>query len=142
VSDEPGVDGRTWAAYGEQLDANFRMRMHGQSGYLTRAFVKVDDSGQRWPCGLSNAEAQRLRDEVQRCLWDELRLDLSVEKTHVTHVNDGFDFLGFHLRRYVGPAGAAVIAEPLRARQLSKPQSRDKRWARGIRAGIPASQTA
>jgi hypothetical protein len=46
VSDEPGVDGQTWAAYGEQLDANFRMRMHGQSCYLTRAFAKVDDSGQ------------------------------------------------------------------------------------------------
>jgi RNA-directed DNA polymerase len=49
----------------------------------------------------SKAEAHRLRDEIQRFLWDELRLELSVEKTHVTHVNDGFDFLGFHVRRYV-----------------------------------------
>jgi RNA-directed DNA polymerase len=51
----------------------------------------------------SKAEAQRLRDEVQRFLGDELRLELSVEKTHVTHVNDGFAFLGFHIRRDVGP---------------------------------------
>jgi group II intron reverse transcriptase/maturase len=51
----------------------------------------------------SKAEAQRLRDEVQRCLWDELRLERSVAKTHVTQVNDGFDFLGFHIRRSVGP---------------------------------------
>jgi group II intron reverse transcriptase/maturase len=49
----------------------------------------------------SKAAAHRLRDEIQRFLWDELRLELSVEKTHVTHVNDGFDFLGFHVRRYV-----------------------------------------
>ncbi|BAY59167.1 reverse transcriptase (plasmid) [Leptolyngbya boryana NIES-2135] len=48
----------------------------------------------------SKAEALRLRDEIQTFLREELHLELSVEKTHVTHVNDGFDFLGFHVRRY------------------------------------------
>lgn len=48
----------------------------------------------------SKAEAHRLRDEIQAFLLEELKLELSVEKTHVTHVNDGFDFLGFHVRRY------------------------------------------
>ena len=47
------------------------------------------------------AEAYRLRDEVQSFLAERLKLELSVEKTHVTHVNDGFTFLGFHIRRYV-----------------------------------------
>jgi RNA-directed DNA polymerase len=49
----------------------------------------------------SKEEAYRLRDEFQSFLATELKLELSVEKTHVTHVNDGFDFLGFHIRRYV-----------------------------------------
>lgn len=49
----------------------------------------------------SKAEAYRLRDEFQRFLAEELKLELSVEKTHVTHVNAGFDFLGFQVRRYV-----------------------------------------
>jgi RNA-directed DNA polymerase len=49
----------------------------------------------------SKEEAYRLRDEFQSFLAEELKLELSVEKTHVTHVNDGFDFLGFHIRRYV-----------------------------------------
>jgi len=49
----------------------------------------------------SKAEAYRLRDEFQTFLWEHLKLELSVEKTHVTHVNDGFDFLGYHVRRYV-----------------------------------------
>jgi RNA-directed DNA polymerase len=49
----------------------------------------------------SHAEAHRLRDEAQAFLTEMLHLELSVEKTHVTHVNDGFDFLGFHIRRYV-----------------------------------------
>ncbi len=48
----------------------------------------------------SKAEAYRLRDEFQIFLQEELKLELSVEKTHITHVNDGFDFLGFHVRRY------------------------------------------
>jgi RNA-directed DNA polymerase len=50
----------------------------------------------------SKAEAYRLREEFQVFLKEELQLELSVEKTHVTHVNDGFDFLGYHIRRYVG----------------------------------------
>jgi group II intron reverse transcriptase/maturase len=49
----------------------------------------------------SKQEAYRLRDELQTFLREELKLELSVEKTHVTHINDGFDFLGFHIRRYV-----------------------------------------
>jgi group II intron reverse transcriptase/maturase len=49
----------------------------------------------------SKQEAYRLRDEFQTFLAEELKLELAVEKTHVTHVNDGFDFLGFHVQRYV-----------------------------------------
>lgn len=48
----------------------------------------------------SKAEAYRLRDEFQHFLSEELKLELSAEKTRITHVNDGFDFLGFHTRRY------------------------------------------
>jgi 5-methylcytosine-specific restriction endonuclease McrA len=47
------------------------------------------------------SEAIRLRDEFQHFLREELKLELSVEKTHITHVNDGFDFLGFHVQRYI-----------------------------------------
>ncbi|WP_017316661.1 reverse transcriptase domain-containing protein [Mastigocladopsis repens] len=47
------------------------------------------------------AEALRLREEFQTFLLEELKLELNMEKTRVTHVNNGFDFLGFHVRRYV-----------------------------------------
>jgi RNA-directed DNA polymerase len=49
----------------------------------------------------SKQEAYRLRDEFQTFLRERLLLELNVEKTHITHVNNGFDFLGFHVRRYV-----------------------------------------
>jgi tRNA A37 threonylcarbamoyltransferase TsaD len=39
--------------------------------------------------------------EFKSFLQEELKLELNIEKTRVTHVNNGFDFLGFHVRRYV-----------------------------------------
>lgn len=44
-------------------------------------------------------QAEAIRDEAARVLRDELKMELSVEKTLVTHVDDGFDFLGHHIRR-------------------------------------------
>jgi hypothetical protein len=71
------------------------------------------------------AEAQRVREEGQRFLWDERRLELSVEKTPVTQVNDGFDCLGLHIRRDVGPRD--------RPKLLSRPSrtAPDRRNAKG-----------
>src|SRR5947207_641431 len=34
------------------------------------------------------------------CLRDQRGLELSAEKTHITHVSDGCDFLGFTVKRY------------------------------------------
>ena len=36
---------------------------------------------------------------------DKLKLTLNMEKTHVTHVNDGFVFLGHRIIRKRGPRG-------------------------------------
>lgn len=49
------------------------------------------------------SEAEELKVEFGDFLREELKLELSPEKTLVTHVNDGYDFLGFHIRRYVKP---------------------------------------
>ncbi len=38
----------------------------------------------------------------QMAFLQERGLMLSEEKTHVTHINDGFDFLGFNARKYKG----------------------------------------
>ncbi|MCL5999139.1 MAG: group II intron reverse transcriptase/maturase [Chloroflexi bacterium] len=48
-------------------------------------------------CNGPRPEVERIRDEVKQVLWDKLRLELSMEKTRITHVTEGFDFLGFHL---------------------------------------------
>ncbi len=42
-----------------------------------------------------------VKPQIARFL-QERGLTLSIEKTHVTHINDGFDFLGFNVRKYKG----------------------------------------
>jgi hypothetical protein len=44
-------------------------------------------------------EAEAERDALAVFLKNELRMDLSIEKTLVTKVEDGFDFLGYHVRQ-------------------------------------------
>src|SRR5262249_45132043 len=46
-------------------------------------------------CNGSRSAAEAIREELHQFLHDRLRLTLSMEKTKVTHANDGFDFLGF-----------------------------------------------
>jgi RNA-directed DNA polymerase len=50
-------------------------------------------------------EVEAVKSEVKQFLETELFLELSEEKTLVTHVNDGFDFLGFHIRRVINHEG-------------------------------------
>ncbi|ENM5898386.1 group II intron reverse transcriptase/maturase [Vibrio mimicus] len=45
----------------------------------------------------------------------ERGLTLSEEKTHVTHINDGFDFLGFNARKYKGK----LLIKPSKSNVLS-----------------------
>jgi RNA-directed DNA polymerase len=47
-------------------------------------------------------QAEEMRDEVRNFLSASLHLSLSMEKTKITHLNDGFDFLGFTMRREMG----------------------------------------
>ena len=45
-------------------------------------------------CNGTKAEAEKIREEARQMLWEKFQLKLSLEKTHITHVTDGFDFLG------------------------------------------------
>ena len=44
-------------------------------------------------------EVKATKQAIQRFLENKLHLTLSEEKTVMTHVNDNFDFLGFHIQR-------------------------------------------
>lgn len=57
----------------------------------------------------NKAHAEAFRDECQQFLEGELKLTLNMEKTHITHVNDGFTFLGHRIIRKRGPRGSMRI---------------------------------
>ena len=65
----------------------------------------------------SKHHAEKLRDQIQSFLRQECGVELSLEKTHITHVRDGFDYLGFHLQVGCGRHGRYVpkIKVPRRA---------------------------
>jgi len=52
--------------------------------------------------------AERLKDEIRDFLRETCGLELSAEKTRITHVRDGYDFLGFNISVGVGQSGKMV----------------------------------
>jgi hypothetical protein len=58
--------------------------------------------------------AQALKERFAAFLRDELHLELSAEKTLVTHADEGFDFLGFHARRVNDYGKPVLIIRPSR----------------------------
>ena len=50
-------------------------------------------------------QAEVIRNQCRDFLKDQLSLTLNMEKTHITHVNDGFVFLGHRIIRKRGPKG-------------------------------------
>ena len=56
------------------------------------------------------ADAEALRQEVEELLAP-IGLSLSVEKTRICHIDEGFDFLGWHIqrRRWQGRSGKQAV---------------------------------
>jgi len=48
----------------------------------------------------TEAEAEKRKEELSSWLKEEIGLELSVEKTSITHISQGFGFLGFNIRKY------------------------------------------
>ncbi len=53
----------------------------------------------------NKAQAEVIREECRAFLEGTLNLALNMDKTHITHVNDGFTFLGHRIIRKRGPRG-------------------------------------
>lgn len=53
----------------------------------------------------SKADAEAVREACRVTLEDQLKLTLNMDKTRITHVNDGFVFLGHRIIRKRGPRG-------------------------------------
>jgi len=85
-----------WEKYGNLSEWKKRKRrLDGKGNFVLTRYA--DDF-----IILSNANKEhtrQLKQELKNFLWEELHLELSTEKTRVTHATEGFDFLGYHIRR-------------------------------------------
>jgi hypothetical protein len=59
-------------------------------------------------CNGTKKQAEAMKEELSIFLHEELKLTLSMEKTKITHITDGFDFVGYHLSRSTGRSGNLV----------------------------------
>ncbi len=57
----------------------------------------------------TRSDADALRNEIGELLADKLKMTLSAEKTLVTHIDDGFCFLGFRIQRKRWGDGRRVV---------------------------------
>jgi len=57
----------------------------------------------------TKAQALEIRNECREYLENSLKLELNMTKTHVTHVNDGFIFLGHRIIRKRGRHGTLCV---------------------------------
>jgi len=59
-------------------------------------------------CNGTKAQALHMKQELQAFLKAKLKLNLAMDKTKVTHANDGFQFLGIWIQRAIGSRGVMV----------------------------------
>lgn len=81
-------------------------------------------------------QAEQVKADVGRFLKEELHLELSAEKTHVTEVTKGFDFLGFNIRKH---ARGTLITPSQTAMQRFRTKVKEKietAFMAGDRVGI------
>ena len=99
-----------WAAAQWDLDHNARQRRR-KAGLGNYKMVRYADDFVVVGNG-TKAEVKATKAAIQQFLENELHLTLSEEKTVITHVNDGFDFLGFHIQRKPANGKWAVHLRP------------------------------
>jgi group II intron reverse transcriptase/maturase len=75
-------------------------------------------------CDGTKAQAEALREELHIFLKAELKLELSLEKTKVTHAHEGFEFLGYVIDRNITGTGKWAPRIRIPERALEKIRSK------------------
>ena len=91
-----------WNAHSSQERSRRRAR-----GHPSYRMVRYADDFMVLVHG-TRAQAEAIKETAATLLRDQLRLTLSPEKTRITHVDDGFDFLGFRIVRLPRPGRASA----------------------------------
>ena len=112
-----------WFLHGKGAYDN-AMKYANANGRLNVRFARYADD---WCVFITRADkryAAALRDEIREFLSRECGLELSEEKTHITHVRDGFNFLGFRLILSDGKRGTPVPKIKIGPRAVTRARQR------------------
>ncbi len=90
---------------GKHKQGMARAAYHGRPNLR---FVRYTDDWCVFLTRTSKRYAAQLRDDIGEFLRRTCGLELSSEKTHITHVRDGFHFLGFRMIYNPGQSGRSV----------------------------------
>lgn len=85
------------------LDQNFKKRAYRENGVMKYSNPKVNFIRYADDFIITGNSKELLENEVKPLVENFLKergLELSPEKTKITHINDGFDFLGWNFRKY------------------------------------------
>jgi RNA-directed DNA polymerase len=82
----------------QDMSPNWRRQQRRRRGLPNLRMVRYADDFVVLVHG-TRSDAETIRTQVGQMLAERLKMTLSVDKTHITHIDDGFVFLGFHIQR-------------------------------------------
>ena len=89
----------------------------------------------------SEQEAEFIKGKIAKFLKENIGLEMSSEKTKITHIADGFDFLGFNIRKYTDKSPRSKYHHV--GKLLIKPQKEKViNFLRRIQEGLSNNKTA
>ena len=89
----------------------------------------------------SESEARDIKERIATFLEDSIGLELSEEKTKITHISEGFNFLGFNIRKYISKSPGSKYHQI--GKLLIKPQKEKvTSFVRKIQVILNDSKTA
>jgi group II intron reverse transcriptase/maturase len=112
-----------WFIHSKGFHGQARIRRWDHNAPNVRFARYADD----WCVFLTRCDrryAERLRDKIRNFLRETCGLELSAEKTRITHVRDGYDFLGFNISVGVGKSGQLVPKIRVGRKALTNIQTR------------------
>lgn len=89
------------------FEAWYKERKQGGTKAAAQMYRYADD----WivPVRGTRAQAQAIKEQCKTFLQETLGLELSEEKTTITHIRDGFNFLGYHVFRCDQPSDRRTV---------------------------------
>lgn len=92
----------------EEMSPHWRRQYRRRTGRPNYRLVRYADDFIVRVHG-TREEAETLKARIGELLASTLKMTLSVEKTHITHIDDGFVFLGFHIQAKTRGDGRRVV---------------------------------